>query len=268
MKTLLIRSMPRLGRVLVFVAIFLGTTIGLRASQDCYDLTFPEMDAMLIGLYFKASANNRIEAEEQIEVLLSKWETSVKKDLIAREIPHLNTARFVKQVESLLQEICFLDEWSDLEEVRVSSWSLIELFHSLRSTLGRSSYPIDLLLDLKCQYDEINEMISDPFLSLREWYELEEAICLFDDTWEVYNGLDSECMLNHWPAFDIEKHLDSKTVLNDCLRNLMSELKTAYRNRLEQPCSDLGKSLQELILLYGEDSIEKVLGPVGQVFKN
>lgn len=268
MKILSIRFMSRLARTLICLALFFSALVGLKASQECADLSFPEMDAILIRLHYHAESNNRTEADEQISLLLSEWERYVKPTLAACSIPHLNTELFMVEVESLLEEICLLDERADLSELEAHSWSLLEMFHSLRVTFGRSFYPIDLLLELDCQYDDFSEMINDPMLSLREWYELEESICAFHDTWADYDGLNLEYIQSFWPSFNIQEHLHLKSTLGSCLSDLVREMKTAYRHRLEEPCEEMGTALSKLVVMYGKVQMERKNSPIGKILKH
>lgn len=212
---------------------------------------YPETDKTIIVLWKAALEKDKTICQSAIKQLSNKW---IKTSAPIKELKSdtFNTEEFMAGIKDIILSIQSYINTDNYTMVEDLSYQLLLDFNSMRNCIGINNYALDDLLNMYDTYNEIHYTVHDPMLGLRNWFEFQDLIDDFIESWDSYLCTQDKEIKTYFTGINLETHTLLKQKLNTCLDNFIQSLDSGYRTDFEIPCDIMGEAVRELIWLYAE----------------
>ncbi len=232
----------------IFTSFLLVASFSIKAQAQSY--IYPELDKALIQLWEFAENKNVDLYESQVAEVELVW-SQVQQDLPKEDVDHFQFIGFNRFMNNLIADIHYACANKNDRNIKSLSFLALREFEILRHCTSTPDYPLDLLIEAYNNYQELHFIVHDPMLDLFAWFEFEDFVDNFEYCWFLFSKDDLMTIKEYFPEMSMETLNKRIEDVNTCFEDFRLSLETAYRTDFEMPCDQLGKSLKELIFLFG-----------------
>ena len=217
-------------------------------GQELRTMIFPEMDQKLIALRTSLVNESFDEAILHVQLLEDSW-YKISSELMGIKDDRVMLTDLI-ELQNL--RIYSIEQMVSIQNAEKALYYLENFYTEMRDArdcIG-DEYPLDQLWKSKESYEELRNVVNDPMMQLREWYELEDLVDDLSCDWEEYELLYQDLIPIYFPDFDMAKQKDLFRDMYGCINDFKEVMRSGFRPDFIPPCDRMGEVVEENLKLY------------------